>query len=100
MTEQRKYHRVPVDLSVTCLLGEEEFDGSVKDLSVGGMFIECDTQPPFASQLILLIPGISARELRIPAVVRWVEPEGFGVQFGLLGGYATHAIVDLVKKRS
>jgi hypothetical protein len=33
-------------------------------------------------------------------VVRWSEERGFGVQFGLLGAYATHAIVDLVKKSS
>ena len=36
----------------------------------------------------------------LPAVVRWSERHGFGVQFGLLGAYATHAILDLVKKSS
>lgn len=101
MTEQRKYHRVPVSLSVTCVDEEgESFEGSVKDLSFGGLFIECEEQLPFGKKLTLVISGVVSRELRLPAVVRWSEERGFGVQFGLLGAYATHAIVDLVKKSS
>jgi hypothetical protein len=48
----------------------------------------------------LVLKGVAARELRLPAIVRWSEKHGFGIQFGLLGAYATHAIVDLVKKSS
>jgi hypothetical protein len=43
---------------------------------------------------------VAAREVRLPALVRWSEPQGFGVQFGLLGAYATHVIVELVKKHT
>ena len=101
MTEQRKHHRIPVQIGVTCIPGDgETFEGSVKDLSLGGMFVECDVRPVFASKLTLVLRGVAARELRLPAVVRWSERHGFGVQFGLLGAYATHAILDLVKKNS
>lgn len=101
MTEQRKYHRVPVALSVTCEASDgDSFEGSVKDISFGGMFVECENPPPFGVSLTLLVTGLSNRELKLPAVVRWSEARGFGVQFGLLGAYATHAIVDLVKKSS
>jgi hypothetical protein len=101
VAEQRKYHRVPVSLSVTWIDEEgESFEGSVKDISFGGLFVECEQQPVFAGKLTLILTGIVSRELRLPAVVRWSEPRGFGVQFGLLGAYATHAIVDLVKKSS
>jgi hypothetical protein len=101
VTEQRKHHRIPVHIGVTCIPGEgEAFEGSVKDLSLGGMFVECDVRPAFASKLTLVLRGVAARELRLPAVVRWSERHGFGVQFGLLGAYATHAILDLVKKNS
>lgn len=101
MTEQRKYHRVPVSFRVTCIDEEEEsFEGSVKDISFGGLFVECETQPAFGAKVTLVLAGVAARELRLPAVVRWSEARGFGVQFGLLGAYATHAIVDLVKKSS
>jgi PilZ domain len=99
--EQRKYHRVPVDLGVTCIATDgAAIEGSVKDISVGGMFVECEKQLPFASTVTLVLQGVAARELRLPGVVRWSEKHGFGIQFGLLGAYATHAIVDFVKKSS
>ncbi|HTV18118.1 MAG TPA: PilZ domain-containing protein [Polyangiaceae bacterium] len=101
MTEQRKHHRVPVQIGVTCIPGDgEEFEGAVKDLSLGGMFVECERRPVFGSNVTLVLRGVAARELRLPAIVRWSEPRGFGVQFGLLGAYATHAILELVKKSS
>lgn len=101
MTEQRKHHRVPFQAGITCVPGDgEAFAGSVKDISLGGMFVESERRPPFGSSLTLVLRGVAARELRLPAVVRWSESHGFGVQFGLLGAYATHAILDLVKKSS
>lgn len=101
MTEQREHHRIPVRIGVTCIPSEgEEFEGSVKDLSLGGMFVESEVRPAFASKVTLVLRGVAARELRLPAVVRWSERHGFGVQFGLLGAYATHAILELVKKSS
>jgi PilZ domain len=102
VTEQRKHHRVPVQLGVNIIPvdGGEAFAGSVKDISVGGMFIECEKQLPYASVVTLVLRGVVTRELRLPGVVRWSEKYGFGIQFGLMGAYATHAIVDLVKKSS
>jgi hypothetical protein len=101
VTDLRKHHRVPVHLGVTCIGADgEAIEGSVKDISLGGMFVESEKQLPFASAVTLVLKGVAARELRLPAVVRWSEKHGFGVQFGLLGAYATHAIVDLVKKSS
>lgn len=99
MTEQRKHLRVSLNLAVTCIPPEGEgFEGAVKDISLGGMFVEAERQLPFASSLTLVLSGVAGRELRLPAVVRWSDRHGFGVQFGLLGAYATHAILELVKK--
>lgn len=101
MSEQRRHQRVPVQIGVTCIPGDgAEFEGAVKDLSLGGMFVESEVRPVFASKITLVLKGVAARELRLPAVVRWSERHGFGVQFGLLGAYATHAILELVKKNS
>jgi len=101
VTDQRKHERVPVHIGVICIPSDgEEFEGSVKDLSLGGMFVECERQPTFGSNVTLVLRGVAARELRLPAIVRWSESRGFGVQFQLLGAYATHAILDLVKKSS
>jgi hypothetical protein len=101
VSDQRRHHRVPVHFGVTCISeGGEAIEGSVKDISLGGMFVESEKQPAFASDVTLVLVGVATRELRLPGVVRWSEKHGFGVQFGLLGAYATHAIVDLVKKSS
>jgi hypothetical protein len=102
VTEQRKHHRIPVQFAVAIIPsgGGEAIAGSVKDISLGGMFVECDEQLPFASKVTLVLKGVATRELRLPGVVRWSEKHGFGIQFGLLGAYATHAIVDLLKKSS
>ena len=101
MTEQRKHHRVPIDLAVTCTPPDgESFEGAAKDISLGGIFVESERKLVFGSTLTLVLRGVAARELRLPGVVRWSEPRGFGVQFGLLGADATHAIVNLVQKNS
>ena len=84
---------------MTCIPPDgEAFEGSVKDISLGGMFVECERQLAFGTVLTLVLRGAAARELQVPSTVRWSERHGFGVQFGLLGAYATHAIVKLVKK--
>ncbi len=101
VAEQRKYHRVPVDFAVDCLFEDgSSFAGQAKDMSIGGMFVEWSNPVPFGAAITLVVKGQSTRELRLPGVVRWFEGRGFGVQFGLLGAHATHALVDLVKKHS
>ena len=101
MAEQRKHHRVPVSFKVTCILDEaNQFEGVARDLSVGGLFIESERALAFGTPLTIVTTSLAARELRLPSVVRWAGPGGFGIQFGLLGAYATHVIVDLVKKQA
>ena len=101
MTEKRQHSRVPVDFDVTCILGDGvAFHGSVADISFGGMFIECRRKLEFATPSKTSVSGVAPRELRLPAIVRWWRPHGFGVQFGAIGAYATHALMDFVKKRS
>lgn len=101
MAEQRKHHRVPVSFKVTCILDEaNKFEGLARDLSVGGLFVECERTLAFGTAVTIVVSSLATRELRLPSVVRWAEPRGFGVQFGLLGAYATHVIVDLVKKHT
>ena len=78
--------------------GAASFTGQARDISVGGMYLDSSEQPPFGTQLTLVgrLPG-AKKELRLPAVVRWAKPGGFGVQFGLLGALETHLISELMK---
>jgi len=101
VAEHRKHHRVPVSFPVTCVRDDATtFEAVAKDVSLGGMFIESEHVPSFGSPITVVAVGLAARELRLPGLVRWAEPRGFGVQFGLLGAYDTRAIVDLVKKQT
>lgn len=69
-------------------------------MSLGGMFIEADVVPAFGAKIEIqcMLPGIS-HEVKLPAVVRWAKPGGFGVQFGLLGARETHAITGMLRDR-
>ncbi len=98
MQEKRVHPRAPVNLDVVCELADADaFSGVAKDISVGGMFVESEAAPSFGTQLTIVItlPGTNG-EVKLPAIVRWAKPTGFGVQFGLMGARATHAITNLL----
>jgi type IV pilus assembly protein PilZ len=89
-----------VDTNVSCeRQGAAAFTGMAKDISIGGMFIESTEQLPFGSELSIVgrFPGAKA-DIRLPAIVRWAKPDGFGVQFQALGARETHAISELLKR--
>lgn len=99
MHEKRQHARAPVNIGVSCQLKDRPaVVGMAKDISLGGMFIECGEALPFGTELIIVtqLPGY-APEARLPGVVRWAKPDGFGVQFGLLGARETHAITQLLR---
>lgn len=78
---------------------EQRLVGISKDISLGGMFLETDTPAPFGAEVIVYVTLPAAtQELALPAVVRWVLPEGMGVQWGLLGARETHAITEAARK--
>lgn len=99
MQEKRKHQRVPVAINVTCEIeGQPPFEGQAADISVGGMFVECTTLPQFGQKLTIRI-WLGDTEAALPAVVRWTQSAGFGVQFGLLGARETHAITSLLRAK-
>lgn len=101
MEEKRRHPRVSIQVGVTCEIeGEEPFEGTVNDLSVGGVFIESAAVPRFGAKITIMgtLPGTQG-VLRLPGVVRWRKDSGFGVQFGLLGAKETHAIAQVIHRR-
>ena len=100
MREKRQHLRTPVRFKVVCAQeGAADFEAEAKDLSMGGMFIDSSTMPAFGASVTIVVEGMAPRVVRLPATVRWTMPEGFGVQFGLLGAYETHALVNFMKKQ-
>jgi hypothetical protein len=98
--DKRVHPRVNVDTPVSCERREgAPLLGMAKDISIGGMFIEATLSLPFGTEITIVgrFAGTKA-ELRLPAIVRWVKPHGFGVQFGSLGARETHAISELLKR--
>lgn len=99
MHDKRSHPRVPLIVEVTCeVSGGASILGRAKDISVGGMYIESETEVSFGTEvsIVLRLPNTKA-DARLPAVIRWIKPGGFGVQFGLLGARETHAISELLK---
>jgi Tfp pilus assembly protein PilZ len=86
-------------VEVACeVTGGKSIAGRSRDISIGGMFIESDAPVAFGTELhiVLRLPN-TRQDTRLPATVRWLNPGGFGVQFGLLGARETHAISELLK---
>ena len=100
MQEKRSHARVPLQVEVACELPDgSRIDGTSRDISLGGIYIEGENHPRFSTQLtvVLMLPG--AREAsRLPGIVRWGARDGFGVQFGLLGARETHLITELMRR--
>jgi hypothetical protein len=97
--EKRRHPRVVINLPISCEVADGTgFQAKARDVSVGGMFVEAAIAPAFGTQLTIIgnFPGRAG--MRIPAIVRWVSPGGFGVQFGLLGAHETHVLAAIVLK--
>lgn len=99
MQDKRSHPRVPLIGDVTCEVnGAASILGRAKDISVGGMYIESETKVSFGTEvsIVLRLPNTKANA-KLPGIIRWIKPGGFGVQFGLLGAQQTHAISELLK---
>jgi len=97
--DKRAHSRVPIQAEVACeVTGGRTIHCRAKDISIGGMFVESEEAVTFGTEvtIVLRLPNGKA-DSRLPAVIRWLKPGGFGVQFGLLGARETHAISELLK---
>jgi type IV pilus assembly protein PilZ len=102
MKSRRLHPRVRARLPATCERdGEPPFDVVITDISIAGCGIECTEAPAFGSPLTVVVCLHGAAKLsRLPAVVRWTRPGGFGVQFGSVGVRDTRSIALLMAGQS
>jgi hypothetical protein len=97
--EKRRHQRTIINLPVSCEgAGGAPFEANARDVSVGGMFVETNVAPAFGTNLTIIGNFPGGPGLRLPAIVRWTTPGGFGVQFGLLGAHETHVLAAIVQK--
>ena len=98
MTENRRHPRTRIASPVVFQVGEgPRIDAVFTDVSLGGMYIETATPLPYgtAVRVSVRLPGMK-QETRIEAIVRWAEPTGMGVQFGVMGARETYALTALI----
>jgi type IV pilus assembly protein PilZ len=96
--EKRKHPRQNVQIPVAFQReGGPRLEGLSRDMSIGGMFVETSSPAPFGAtvQVFMTLPGLK-QEVSVKATVRWTEPDGMGVQFGLMGARETHALTRLI----
>ena len=98
-TGRRVHERFDIALDVTLLVEEREITGTTINISLGGMFIGASEELPYGTEakVRLRLPALK-EESEFPVTVRWVTPEGIGVQFGSLRALEVWALNQLSKK--
>ena len=97
--DQRSHPRAAVEIAVSCQqAGTSPVLGVTRDLGIGGAFIVSAHPPPFGAFVVIVgrLPG-TTNDSRLHGIVRWMKPDGFGVQFGTLGPPETYAILTILK---
>lgn len=94
--ERRKQHRYCLHPSAAFSVGDGPLvPAHCRDISLGGAFLEAPVRPPFGARLRVHIWVEGSEQIVVDSTVRWTGAEGFGVQFGVMGARATHALVAL-----
>ena len=80
--ERRQHSRKTCSLDIDCATWKGLFDGTVKNISLGGMFVETDTvlSPGQEITANLSVPNHS-KPIRITGKTMWNPRRGVGVQF-------------------
>lgn len=97
---QREHPRAPLKVGVECILDGKTTAGITRDISAGGIFIECQGQfePGTIVEVKFTLPG-EGDPIQAMAWVVWEKTgEGFGAQFMNLREDTRDSIEDYVRK--
>jgi hypothetical protein len=100
VVENRLHPRTHVDIPVEFSLrgSASRQKGRAKDISVGGVHIESASPLAFSSEIEVYVSfGPRQTPVVLNGVVRWTSAGNMGVQFGLLGARATHAVTEIAR---
>jgi type IV pilus assembly protein PilZ len=98
VAEHRQHPRKSLHSTLAFRIGEgPRVDALCRDVSLGGIFIETASPPPYGTKIavFMLLPGLK-EPVTVEATVRWAKPDGMGVQFGVMGARETHALTQLL----
>ncbi|MEZ4369619.1 MAG: PilZ domain-containing protein [Polyangiaceae bacterium] len=67
----------------------------IEKVSVGGAFVRAQHVPDYG-EVVTLRFGSGPEAFHVSGWVRWIEHNGFGVQFGVTGARETHRLAQIV----
>ena len=83
--ERQRSFRMPFNAEVICHLDEKEFQGTIRDLSVSGFYMETTNHPPTASKcgIEIVINGDHSRLTidNLKGLVKRRDEHGVGIEF-------------------
>jgi hypothetical protein len=91
--QSARLQRVDLGIEVRYELPCAICTGVLTHLSLDGFAVRAAGIPPVGAGLVLVL---EPAELRLPAVVRWTKPGGFGARLDLLGARQTHALARFI----
>jgi hypothetical protein len=97
--KQRSHPRCACKIAVSLALGENtERAGTAVNIGLGGMYVECESPPPFGStvQARFRLPSVD-EDMVVDGTVRWVKSDGVGIQFGSLRARDVWALNQLLR---
>ena len=101
MSDKRKHPRKAISLNVTFEVDGIRQEGESKDISIGGMFVTTAVPAKFQANVVVEVQFPDQKDKsKIAGIVRWMKPEGMGVQFGPVGAKDTHSLTELLKDRA
>jgi uncharacterized protein (TIGR02266 family) len=78
----RSTRRYDQRLAIEYTASEDWVSSHTKNLSLGGVFVECDSKMPYGTRLKLRFHVPTQKErIEVSGQIRWVDDSGFGVQF-------------------
>jgi len=97
---KREHERYECELDVTVIAEGRELVGVTRNMSIGGMFVGLAEPVKFGSavKIRFRLPALK-EDTEIAATVRWVTPDGVGLQFSSLRAMEVWGLNQLFKSR-
>ncbi len=103
--QRRRHPRIALHVHVDLQTEHNFYGGRTRDLSEGGLFIECEVGLEPGTELTVNL-SLGKKTYELPCRVAWVltgdggRAAGCGVEFTALGPVAQKAIESFMKKRA
>ncbi|MFW5876162.1 MAG: PilZ domain-containing protein [Myxococcota bacterium] len=101
MTGRRVHERFEYELPVTIVHDGVEYEAVTQNISLGGMYLITTAPLKYGAEVTLRfrLPSLKERT-ECTGTIRWVKPDGLGVQFGSLRALEVWGLNQLLNQRA